>query len=108
MAVRNGVEEVSEKKFESFIKQKIAVVDFWASWCMPCLMMSPVIEEMAEKFPKIEFAKVNVDDNSKISEKFKVLSIPTLIIFKDGKEVERIVGNASPEKIEEKLKKLTE
>jgi len=107
MAVNNEVEEISEKQFNSFVsKSEICAIDFWASWCMPCLIMHPVIEEMAGKFKgKIEFAKVNVDDNSKLAEKFSVLSIPTLIIFKKGKEVGRIIGSLSQEKIEEKLRK---
>ncbi len=75
--------------------------------CMPCIMMSPVIEEMAEKFKgKIEFAKVNIDDNPELAKKFNVMSIPTLVIFKKGKENKRINGAVQQEQLEEKLSNL--
>ena len=99
----NIVEEITEKRFSDFVKKGMVVVDFWASWCMPCLMMSPVVEEVAGKMKKIKFGKINVDENPNLSEKFKVMSIPTLIIFKEGKEIDRIIGSQSFDKIEEKL-----
>ena len=101
----NQVEEVNYKEFSEIIKNKVAIVDFFAEWCMPCVMMAPVVENLAEKMKKVKFAKVNIDENSELASKFKVMSIPTLIIFKDGKEAERIVGSQSPVIIEEKLKK---
>ena len=103
--VNNGVEEISGKQFDGFIKKGLVVIDFYAEWCMPCVMMAPVIEEIAEKFKgKIEFAKVNIDDNSSLAQKFKVISIPTLIVFKKGKEIERIVGAREEEQLEERLR----
>jgi len=105
MAVNNGVEEISEKEFEENINKPVSVIDFFAEWCMPCLIMAPVIEELADKFKgKIKFAKVNIDENSSIAGKFKIMSIPTLIIFKEGEEVERIIGAIDSEQLEEKLK----
>ena len=101
----NGVEEIDAKEFQEMMKEKIAFVDFFATWCMPCVMMAPVIEELAEKMKEVKFAKVNVDENSEVAGKFKVMSIPTLIIFKQGKEVERMIGSQPAENIEEKLKK---
>ncbi|MBI2046840.1 thioredoxin [Candidatus Pacearchaeota archaeon] len=90
----NGIDELSEKQFDSFIQKPVAVVDFFADWCMPCLMMAPVIEEMSEKFKgRIAFAKLNVDDNQKLSQKFKVMSIPTLIVFKKGEEAGRLIDD---------------
>jgi len=104
MAVNNGVEEISGNHFEERIKSGITVVDFFAEWCMPCVMMAPVVEELKDKFKgKINFLKANVDENSSLSNKFKVLSIPTLIVFKDGKEVERFVGSQPADILEEKL-----
>lgn len=98
--------EISGNEFESCIKEKICVVDFFASWCMPCLMMAPIIEELAEKFrDKIRFAKINVDENSEIAEKFGIGVIPTLVVFKKGKSVEKITGSLPIEIIEEKLKR---
>lgn len=106
MAVKNGVEEISGNGFEERIKKGVVVVDFYAEWCMPCLIMSPVIEELANKFKgRINFAKVNVDDNSDLSSKFKVLSIPCLIVFKEGKEINRITGSLPAAVLEEKLRK---
>ncbi|MEK6859246.1 MAG: thioredoxin domain-containing protein [Nanoarchaeota archaeon] len=74
--------------------------------CMPCLMMSPVIEELAENMKEVKFVKINVDDNQELSQKYKISSIPCLIIFKNGKEAERIIGAHSSDIIEKKLKGL--
>jgi len=107
MAVHNGVEEISGNHFEERIKKGLFVVDFFAEWCMPCVMMAPVVEDLADKFKgKINFLKANVDENSSLSNKFKVMSIPTLIIFKDGKEVDRMIGSQSADILEEKLKNI--
>lgn len=101
----NLVEEIDGKEFPEIVGNKLALVDFFAEWCMPCVMMAPVIEELALKLKKVKFAKCNIDDNSELASKFKVMSIPTLIIFKDGKEAERLVGSRPADEIEEKLKK---
>ena len=98
--------EITEKEFNEIINNshKIVVVDFFAEWCMPCVMMAPVIEELAEKIKEIKFTKINVDDNSNLSRKYKISSIPCLVIFKDGKEAGRIIGNQTAEVIEKKIK----
>jgi thioredoxin 1 len=97
--------EISSREFEETINnsKKIAIVDFYAEWCMPCLMMSPIIEEMASKFVKIKFAKINIDENKELASKFNIMSIPCLIIFKNGKEIGRIIGSLAPEELEEKI-----
>jgi thioredoxin 1 len=69
------------------------LVDFWAEWCGPCKMVAPILDEIAEEHEgKIRIAKLNVDDNPEIARRFSVMSIPTLIVFRDGEEAARIIG----------------
>ncbi len=81
------------------------LVDFWAIWCPPCTMLAPVLEELSERFEgKIKVGKVNVDNEIKTANEFVIQNIPTLIIFKNAKEVERIIGAVPKEHIEKKIK----
>ncbi|HUW43415.1 MAG TPA: thioredoxin [Bacillota bacterium] len=101
-----SVNELSEKEFNDFIKDELVVVDFYADWCMPCVMMAPVLEELNKKFKgKIKFGKVNIDDNQELAKKFKILSIPNFILFRKGVLKEQFVGGIPLEEFEEKLKK---
>jgi thioredoxin 1 len=87
--------EIKETKFdEAVIKSKMPVlVDFWAPWCGPCRMVAPVVDELATEYDgKVSFVKLNVDDNPQIAGQYGVMSIPTLILFKDGKPASTIVG----------------
>jgi len=68
------------------------LVDFWASWCPPCKMLSPVVDEVAEEVNNVKICKINVDEQQALAMKFKVASIPTLIVFSDGEEVNRSMG----------------
>ena len=103
------VEELTNGEFSDFIKEGIVLVDFYADWCMPCVMMSPVVEDMAEKFSgKIKFAKVNIEDEPKIADKYNVSSIPNFIVFKDGKVEKQFVGGMDEEDFEEKLEGVLE
>ena len=99
--------EISECEFQETINNGsgTVIIDFFAEWCMPCLMNEPVIEELASKFKQIKFARINIDDNQTLSSKFKVSLIPCMIIFKEGKEIERITGALPEEILEEKISK---
>ncbi len=81
------------------------LVDFWATWCGPCQMISPIIEELAEELDDVKVCKVDVDDQPTLARKFFVMSIPTMIVFKDGKPAKRHVGALSKEEILELLGK---
>jgi thioredoxin 1 len=101
-----NVVELSEKQFDEFTKKGLVFVDFFAEWCMPCVMMTPIVEEISETFKgKIKFGKINVGDNEGVARKFDVSSIPNFILFKDGKVVENFVGAMDAEELESRLKK---
>jgi len=95
---------------DSFDKEVIkspgaALVDFWAEWCGPCKMIAPVIDQLADEYQgKIKIGKVNVDDNQELAMKYQVMSIPTLIIFKNGKPVDQIIGAVSKDHLVGKIK----
>jgi len=111
------IEKIKQKKLEEMIRQqnklqsqpeiinldstnftqivssdKPTLVDFWADWCGPCKMMHPVFESLSKKYPKIKFARVNVDQNQNIAMKFAVQSIPMFIMFKSGQIIDKMVG----------------
>jgi thioredoxin 1 len=93
---------VNDQSFDSEVlgADRAVLVDFWAEWCVPCHMVSPVVEEIARANPeRLKAVKMNVDDNPETARKFSVLSIPTLILFKDGQEKARVVGARGKEAI---------
>ena len=84
--------------FDKALSQgKLMMVDFWASWCGPCRMLGPVIEQLYNQYPDVVVGKVNVDDEQELAMRYGVMSIPTVIFFKDGKEIDRKVGVMPPE-----------
>lgn len=104
------VKDISDATFEAEVmKSNLPVmVDFWAEWCGPCRAMTPIVESVAQKFAgKAKIVKINVDDNQSVTQRFGIKGIPTMIVFKDGKEAERIVGatneNSVSRIIEEQL-----
>jgi len=98
------VPEVTDVIFNDFVSDGVVLIDFFAEWCMPCLMMSPIIDDLAEKFEgKIKFGKVNVGENESLAIKFNVSSIPNFTIFRHGKVIEQIVGSVSEDELEGKL-----
>jgi thioredoxin 1 len=87
-------------------KHPLVLIDFWAEWCGPCRVLAPTIEELAHEYVgKILVGKLNVDENPATAERFQVFSIPTVLIMKNGKEVDRIVGCVPKDHIETSLKK---
>jgi len=97
---------VTDNTFETeVLKSELPVlVDFWAEWCAPCKMIAPAVEELAKSYDgKMKFAKLDVDNNNKTALQYGVMSIPTLIIFKDGQEKERIVGAVPKGQLEKKV-----
>ena len=89
------IEALTDATFDEHVKSSDVpvLVDFWAEWCGPCKMISPVLEEIAEEQAgKIRIGKLNIDDNLDVTRRYEVMSIPTLMLFKDGEPVERIIG----------------
>jgi len=100
--------EVSDGSWENEVLQsdKPVLVDFWAAWCAPCRMLAPTVDAVAEKYStNARVVKLNVDDNPAISQRYGIKGIPTLILFKGGKEEERVVGATSKEAISRMLDK---
>ena len=87
------IKHFSDENFETETKSGVTLVDFYADWCGPCRMLTPVIEEVAGQMQgQASFAKLDIDQNQKVASQFQVTSVPTLILFKDGAEVNRLVG----------------
>lgn len=98
----------TKANFESEVlnASRVVLVDFWASWCGPCQMVSPVIDELSEEYKgKIKVGKVNVDEQGELASNFAIVSIPTVILFKNGKIEERLVGAYSKDSYEDLIEK---
>ncbi|MCC6741218.1 MAG: thioredoxin [Planctomycetia bacterium] len=103
-----NAKELSDDAFEAEVGAKgVAMVDFWATWCGPCKRVAPIVEDLAGAYAgKARIYKMDVDQNQGTPARFGVMSIPTVVLFKDGKEVDRVVGAQSKAYFEDKLKKL--
>jgi thioredoxin 1 len=90
-----GIGTLSDNTFDEEVKgsDELVLVDFWAEWCGPCKMIAPTLEELSREYAgKMRVFKLNVDDNPDVARRFEVMSIPTLILFKDGEAVQRLIG----------------
>lgn len=96
---------LTDKNFNQQTKGKIVLVDFWAEWCAPCRMMAPILNEIAEEIPEgFKVGKINIETYKTMAQRFSVRNIPTLILFKDGKEINRFVGVKTKEYLFKQLK----
>ena len=100
--------EFSDANFKADVLEsdKLTIVDFWAEWCGPCRLIGPVVEDLANEYEgKATIGKLNVDDNREIAAQYGIMSIPTLLLFKDGKVVDQVVGFQPKEALAELIKK---
>jgi thioredoxin 1 len=102
------IEKLTDETFATAIKSGDVIVDFWASWCGPCKMMEPVLVDASEKMADVKFCKVNIDDFPKLASSNNIMSIPTLIFFRGGKQLGTIVGALSSQSLIKKINDFTE
>lgn len=100
-----AVIKITEQNFETeVLKSDVPVlVDFWAEWCGPCQMQGPIVDEVSEEVPGVKFGKLNVDENMRLAQQYRVASIPTLLVFKDGKIAASAIGLQSKEGLKKLL-----
>jgi thioredoxin 1 len=96
--------ELNNDNFEATVKEGVTLVDFWAPWCGPCRMVAPIVDELATDYEgKANICKVNTDENQDIAVKYGIRSIPSILFFKDGEQVDMIVGAVSKQAFEQKI-----
>lgn len=102
------MQNVTPENYRSFVTdtEKTVVLDYWATWCGPCMMLAPIMEELEAEYPQIQFGKVNVDEAGELAAEAMVDSIPTLIVYKGGKEARRFVGWRPKEELQKELEAL--
>jgi thioredoxin 1 len=102
--------QITDQTFDQTIKKNpLVVIDFWAEWCMPCLIIAPIVEELAKDYAgKVVFGKLNVDENKATTMRYGITAIPALLFFKNGKLVDQVLGAVSRQHLEEKIRKFGE
>ena len=106
--MNNNIISADEKTFHKEVLEsdKLVLVDFWAAWCGPCRMVSPIIEQIASEYQdKLKVVKVNVDENTELASQYDIMSIPTVYLFKDGKKVDVMIGVRPKQVFENIIKK---
>ena len=96
------MKEINEKNFDDMINSdKLTVVDFFATWCMPCRMLKPILERVSEKFEDVNFCGLDIDESEAIAKRYRIFSVPTVVAFRAGKKIDSIVGLNPAEAMEE-------
>ena len=104
MVESEKITELTQGQFDEFIKEGIVVIDFFAEWCMPCLMMSPILDGLAEELKgRVKFGKVDISENQELAKKYSVSSIPNFLVLKDGKVAGQFMGALSEEDFKKKI-----
>ncbi|MBD3397578.1 thioredoxin [Candidatus Micrarchaeota archaeon] len=96
-----AVEHLNGETFDSYVAEGTVLVDFWAEWCGPCRMLGPIFEELSNEIEGVKFAKLDISANEAVAQKFGVMSIPTIILFKNGEEAGRMTGAVPKEHLKQ-------
>lgn len=101
------VNEINRNNFHELINSPLAVIDFWAEWCVPCQMIAPIVEELAKEYEgRVKIGKVNVDAESELAERYNIMSIPAILFFQKGRLVDKVIGACPKEYLREKIEKI--
>jgi len=100
---------LTDQNFDDFVrKHRFSVIDFWAEWCAPCLIFSPVIDQLAEEIGGVAFGKLDTQNNPATAEKYGIMSLPTIMFFREGESIDQIIGVTTKANVQNWIKKLTE
>ena len=102
------IENVTDQNFEKETSEGVTLTDFWATWCGPCRMQSPVVEQLSEEMDDVKFTKMDVDENQETAKDLGIMAIPSLLIKKDGKIVDRLTGFTPKDRLEQILEQYTD
>ena len=99
------MENVTQEQFDELVKDGVTLIDFWAHWCGPCRMLAPILDKVQERLPNVKVVKLDVDQNKELSKNMKINSIPTMYVYKDGVEQNKMIGILKQADIELELSK---